>query len=111
MAASGLRRAGTGVTRESLIAALDRIEALELGGLRVGFGKGNRIGGHFVDVAVNWARRPHAELTPQRPARWWASDGTSRYFSASAFRFARPASKSLPIRLSMLTNTCISFER
>ena len=52
VAAEGLRRAGTGVTRESLIAALDRIEALELGGLRVGFGKGNRIGGHFVDVAV-----------------------------------------------------------
>ena len=52
VAAEGLRSAGPGVSRESLIAALDRIEALDLGGLRVGFGKGNRIGGNFVDVAV-----------------------------------------------------------
>lgn len=48
----GLRRAGQGVTRESLIAALDRIEALDLGGMRIGYGRGNRIGGQFVDVAV-----------------------------------------------------------
>ena len=40
------------MSRESLIAALDRIEALDLGGLRVGFGKGNRIGGNFVDMAL-----------------------------------------------------------
>ena len=52
VAAEGLRRAGAGVSRDSLIAALDRIEALDLGGLRIGFGKGNRIGGNFVDVAV-----------------------------------------------------------
>ena len=52
VAAEGLRRGDAGVTRESLIGALDRIEALDLGGLRVGFGKGNRIGGNFVDVAV-----------------------------------------------------------
>ena len=52
VAAEGLRRGGAGVTRESLIGALDRIEALDLGGLRVGFGKGNRIGDNFVDVAV-----------------------------------------------------------
>ena len=110
VAAEDLRRAGAGVTLESLIAALDRIGALDLGGLRVSFGKGNRIGGNFVDVAVIGQDGSMLCLTPQRPARWWASGSTSGHFSASAFRLARPASKSLPIRLSMLTNTCISFE-
>lgn len=47
-----LRRAGAGVTREGLIAALERIEGLDLGGVRIGYGAGNRIGGTFVDVAV-----------------------------------------------------------
>lgn len=50
--AEGLRRAGTGVTRDALVAALDHIEALDLGGMRIGYGRGNRIGGNFVDVAV-----------------------------------------------------------
>lgn len=50
--AEGLRRAGPGVTRESLIAALDRIEGLDLGGITIGYGRGNRIGSQFVDVAV-----------------------------------------------------------
>jgi len=48
----GLRRAGPKVTRESLIAALERIDALDLGGFRIQFGKGNREGSRFVDVAV-----------------------------------------------------------
>jgi ABC-type branched-subunit amino acid transport system substrate-binding protein len=47
-----LRKAGAGVTRESLIAALERIEALDLGGIRIAYGPGNRIGSNFVDVAV-----------------------------------------------------------
>jgi ABC-type branched-subunit amino acid transport system substrate-binding protein len=50
--AEALRKAGPGVTRESLIAALEKIESLDLGGMRVGYGHGNRIGGSFVDVAV-----------------------------------------------------------
>src|SRR5262249_58031876 len=32
------------------------------------------------------------------------------YFSASVFRLARPSSKSLPIMLSRLRNTCMTFE-
>lgn len=47
-----LRKAGPGVTRESLIAALERIETLDLGGIRIGYGPGNRIGSTFVDIAV-----------------------------------------------------------
>jgi ABC-type branched-subunit amino acid transport system substrate-binding protein len=52
VAAEALRKAGPGVTRESLIAALEKIESLDLGGMRIGYGHGNRIGGSFVDVAV-----------------------------------------------------------
>jgi branched-chain amino acid transport system substrate-binding protein len=48
----GLRRAGTSITRDSLHSALAGIEALDLGGMRIGYGRTNRIGGHFVDVAV-----------------------------------------------------------
>lgn len=50
--AEGLKRAGATVTRESLIASLDRIESLDLGGITIGYGHGNRIGSQFVDVAV-----------------------------------------------------------
>lgn len=50
--AEALLRAGPGATRESLIAALENLEAFDLGGLRINYGRGNRIGGHFVDVAV-----------------------------------------------------------
>jgi len=48
----GLRRAGGTPTRESVMSALEGIDALDLGGLRIGFGKGTREGGRFVDVAV-----------------------------------------------------------
>lgn len=48
----GLKRAGPGVTRESLITALERIETLDLGGMRISYGKGNRNGSSFVDVVV-----------------------------------------------------------
>lgn len=50
--AEGLRRAGPAPTRASVIAGLEQIEALDLGGLRVGYGKGTREGNRFVDVAV-----------------------------------------------------------
>ena len=50
--AEGLRRAGATPTRESLLAALESIDALDLGGVRIGFGKGRREGNNFVDVAV-----------------------------------------------------------
>lgn len=50
--AEGLRRAGPGATRESLIGALETIDSLDLGGLRVAYGKSERLGSRFVDVAV-----------------------------------------------------------
>ena len=50
--AEGLRRAGAALTRESLLAALEGIDTLDLGGVRIGFGKGRREGSSFVDVAV-----------------------------------------------------------
>lgn len=50
--AEGLRRAGSNVTRASLIAALDGITGFDLGGMTISFGKGNRVGGNFVDVGV-----------------------------------------------------------
>lgn len=50
--AEGLRRAGATPTRAGIVAALEQLDALDLGGLRIGFGKGNREGSHFVDVAV-----------------------------------------------------------
>jgi ABC-type branched-subunit amino acid transport system substrate-binding protein len=50
--AEGLRRAGPAPTRAGLIAALEQLESLELGGLRIGYGKATREGSRFVDVAV-----------------------------------------------------------
>lgn len=47
-----LRAAGPAPTRAGVIAALERIEALDLGGLRIDYGRGRREGGHFVDLAV-----------------------------------------------------------
>ena len=48
----GLLRAGAIPSRASLLAALEGIESLDLGGMRIGYGKGRREGGSFVDVAV-----------------------------------------------------------
>lgn len=50
--AEGLRRAGPKVTRESLINGLDGITNFDLGGMRVNYGNGNRVGSTFVDVGV-----------------------------------------------------------
>jgi hypothetical protein len=48
----GLRRTASAPNRDSLLAALGNIEMLDLGGVRVAFGKGRREGSSFVDVAV-----------------------------------------------------------
>jgi len=50
--AEGLRRAGPGASRAQLMAALESIEGYELGGMKISFGRGNREGSQFVDVAV-----------------------------------------------------------
>lgn len=50
--AEGLRRAGPGVSREGLIAALEGIDTFDLGGFRIRYGPGSRVGSTFVDVGV-----------------------------------------------------------
>ena len=47
-----LRRSGPNPTREAVLLSLAAIDSLDLGGVRVGFGKGRREGNSFVDVAV-----------------------------------------------------------
>jgi branched-chain amino acid transport system substrate-binding protein len=48
----GLRRAGPGASRASLMAALASIEAFDIGGVKISYGRANREGNQFVDVAV-----------------------------------------------------------
>ncbi len=48
----GLRRAGPNPTREKLIAALEGLSELDLGGIRIGFGPQQRVGSRFVEVTV-----------------------------------------------------------
>jgi len=50
--AEGLRHAGANPTRESVMSALEGIDGLDLGGLRISYGKTRREGSNFVDVAV-----------------------------------------------------------
>ena len=50
--AEGLRRAGPSPTRAAVIAGLERIEGYDLGGVKINFGRSNREGNQFVDVAV-----------------------------------------------------------
>ena len=50
--AEGLRRAGPSPTRAAVLAGLERIEAFDLGGVKINFGPRNREGNQFVDVAV-----------------------------------------------------------
>jgi hypothetical protein len=40
---AGLAKAGPGATREALVAALDGLQAHDLGGLSVGYGAGKRV--------------------------------------------------------------------
>ena len=50
--AEGLRRAGPSPTRAGVISGLEHIEAYDLGGVKINYGRGNREGNQFVDVAV-----------------------------------------------------------
>lgn len=47
-----LRRAGPKPTRAAVIRALESLTSLDLGGVRVGFSRDNRIGSRFVEVTV-----------------------------------------------------------
>jgi hypothetical protein len=50
--AEGLRRAGPAPTRAAVISGLEHIEGYDLGGVKISFGRTNREGNQFVDVAV-----------------------------------------------------------
>jgi ABC-type branched-subunit amino acid transport system substrate-binding protein len=50
--AEGLRRAGPAPTRAAVMQGLERIEAFDMGGVKINFGRSNREGNQFVDVAV-----------------------------------------------------------
>jgi len=48
----GLRRAGRNLTRETYIAALERMNDVDLGGFWVGYSPTNRAGSQFVDLTI-----------------------------------------------------------
>jgi ABC-type branched-subunit amino acid transport system substrate-binding protein len=48
----GLRRAGRDLTRERLIAALESMSSVDLGGFQVSFGPANHNGSQFVDLTM-----------------------------------------------------------
>jgi branched-chain amino acid transport system substrate-binding protein len=48
----GLRRAGKNLTRETYIAALERMNDVDLGGFWVGYSPTNRAGSQFVDLTI-----------------------------------------------------------
>jgi ABC-type branched-subunit amino acid transport system substrate-binding protein len=50
--AEGLRRVGKAVTRDTLVAALEGMARLDLGGFAVGFGPRNHAGSNFVELTV-----------------------------------------------------------
>ena len=50
--AEGIKRAGKGVTRDSLQIALSALTRLDVGGFEIAFKPGYRHGGKFVDIAV-----------------------------------------------------------
>jgi ABC-type branched-subunit amino acid transport system substrate-binding protein len=52
VAVEGLRRAGRNLTRESYIAALERMNDVDLGGFWVGYSPSNRAGSKFVDLTI-----------------------------------------------------------
>ncbi|MGQ2998005.1 ABC transporter substrate-binding protein [Variovorax sp.] len=54
--AEGMRRAGPSLNRASVLQGLERIEGFDLGGLKLNYGRANREGGNFVDVAVIGSR-------------------------------------------------------
>ncbi|AGU47296.1 putative extracellular ligand-binding receptor [Variovorax paradoxus B4] len=54
--AEGMRRAGGSLTRASVMAGMASIENFDLGGVKISYGRTNREGGQFVDVAVIGSR-------------------------------------------------------
>ncbi|RIX76940.1 ABC transporter substrate-binding protein [Acidovorax cavernicola] len=54
--AEGLRRAGPSPTRVAVLAGMASIESFDLGGVKINYGRSNREGGQFVDVAVIGSR-------------------------------------------------------
>lgn len=50
--AEGMRRAGRGLTRESLVAALEGLQRFDLGGFAVGFGPRQHAGSTFVELTM-----------------------------------------------------------
>jgi len=48
----GLRRAGPRPTREKLIAALESMQRLDLGGVDVTYGSRNRTGTQYIDLTI-----------------------------------------------------------
>lgn len=50
--AEGLRRAGPGASRAALIAGLERIQGLDLGGIHFSFDRNQREGTRFVDIGI-----------------------------------------------------------
>ncbi|MDH4172302.1 MAG: ABC transporter substrate-binding protein [Betaproteobacteria bacterium] len=52
VAVEGLRRAGRNLTRESYIAALERMQDVDLGGFFVSYSPSNRAGSKFVDLTI-----------------------------------------------------------
>jgi ABC-type branched-subunit amino acid transport system substrate-binding protein len=52
VAVEGLRRAGRNLTRDSYIAALERMQDVDLGGFFVGYSPTNRAGSKFVDLTI-----------------------------------------------------------
>ena len=48
----GLRRAGPNPTRAQVVAALESIASLDLGGITVGYSPRNRVGSRYVEVTV-----------------------------------------------------------
>jgi ABC-type branched-subunit amino acid transport system substrate-binding protein len=52
VAVEGLRRAGRNLTRESYIAALEKMQDVDLGGFFVSYSPANRAGSKFVDLTI-----------------------------------------------------------
>jgi hypothetical protein len=48
----GLRRAGPRPTREKLIAALESMNRVDLGGVDVTYGPGKRTGVEYIDLTI-----------------------------------------------------------
>ena len=52
VAVEGLRRAGRNLTREGYIAALERMQDVDLGGFFISYSPGNHAGSKFVDLTI-----------------------------------------------------------